>query len=149
MLLHEYAHYEFWRNHKMLNKDKDEKNQFSIEQQVENERYAYSQEEKFLKRLGFVLPLLVDINLFRVKSGASNGQTIPVIKPTKIWAKKTVKKRSKDVREIKRRLQKLTVLERYNNETSKQNTETHSFISTILKLDDQRDKFPVVEMEYL
>ena len=147
MMQHEHAHYEFLRNHKMLNKNKDEKIRFHTQNKVEGEKYAHSQEAKFLKKLATVLPLKVDIKWFFVNSWESNGQPKYQIKTTQMWAKKTVKSCLEDVRKRKNKLQNLTALKMYNNEVCKHNTKTHSFYVKILKLDIQSNQFPIVEIE--
>ena len=140
-LVHEHAHYKFWSDHEMLNKTKDEMEQFGIEQGLEGEKYAHSEEAKFLKRLRFVVPHLVDIKLFRVRSWVRTGIPNYEIKPTKIMARKQVKEMFKSVRDNKKNLQKFTAVKSYKNEMSEQKTEKYSILSSILKLDNVKKDF--------
>ena len=65
-LVHEHAHYKFWSDHGMLEKDNGEKEQFDKSHGLENERTALNAELVFFKRIMPLVPEIVNIKLFRV-----------------------------------------------------------------------------------
>lgn len=146
-LIHEHAHFRYLRDHQMLNRPKSEMKRFQKSHGFEGEKFALSEEAKFLKRIRLVIPRFEDVKLFRVKSWDSNG--IPnhcEIRSTQIMSKRQTKESFKSVQMKKKDLQNLSTLIRYNGEMNMRKTENKSMISSILNLESKKE-FPIIEME--
>jgi len=146
-LVHEYAHFKFCREHKILEKDLEVTKHFKIEQGLNDETYAHTEEEKFLKKLQFNVPNLFDIKLFRVRSWTNNGFPECIGKRTHIWARKGIKEQFKSVRESKRNLKKSYTVKSYDRRMSREKTKVHNILSSILKLGDGKKHSKIVWMD--
>ena len=143
-LVHEYAHYRFWRDHGMLDKDKKAMEQFDSEHGLENEKNALTEEVKFLKKVRYVIPGRVRIKLFRIQSWTSNGTPNCEGKLVQLENRKNMNSK---IKSMKREIQELSSKKSYDNRMTKQKTETLTTISSILKLNVAREAWPIIEME--
>lgn len=143
-LVHEYAHYRFWRDHGMLDKSKKAMEQFESEHGLENEKNALSEEVNFLKKVRYVIPGRVRIKLFRVQSWTSSGMPNCKGKLVQLENRKNIKSM---IKLLEREIQELSSKKSYDNMMSKQKIETHTALSSILKLNVAREVWPIIEME--
>jgi hypothetical protein len=142
-LVHEYAHYEFWRDHNMLGKDKKAKEQFSSDHGLEDEKYALTEEAKFLEKMQVLVPEKINIKLFCVKSWTDAGIPDCEIEFSEGYAKVVIEARMSIVNgAIKEYVSK----KQYDNEMTKQNIAVKIELSSILNLSEPMAPWSIVEI---
>lgn len=143
-LLHEYAHYKFWRDNGMLDVGKESKKKFESEHGLENEKNALAQEVKFLRRVRRVVPGRERIKIFRVQSWTNAGMPICEGRLAQLENRKNI---NFMIKLTERAIQDLSSKRSYDNRMTKQATENHATLSSILKLNTAREDYPIVEMK--
>jgi hypothetical protein len=143
-MLHEYAHYRFWRDQGKLDVDKKGMEQFESEHGLENERYALTEEANFLKKVRYAVPPRARVKFFRVKSWTNNGTPVCEGRLVQLETRKNI---NLTINLIEKAIQEMHSKKSYDNEMAQKKTENNITLSSILKLDVMREYWPIVEMD--
>lgn len=143
-LVHEYAHYEFWLDHDMLEKSNDEKKQFDKSCGLENEKTALRAELSFFNKIMPHVPEFVNIKLFRVKSWRSKGRPNCEGLEGQMPTNENI---IQNITCLKKAIKVLSSKQNYGNTMVNIATEKHYLLSKVLKMDISNDEWPIVEMK--
>lgn len=131
-LLHEHAHYRFWLDHGMLEKNNDEKEQFDRTYGLENERTALTSELSFFKKIMPIAPDFVNIKLFRIKSWRSKGRPNCEGMNAQMPTKENI---IQNITNIEKALKELSSKKIYDSDMESRATNKHSSLGSVLKMD--------------
>lgn len=143
-LVHEYSHFSFWKQHNVLGKDKQTKEEFDSNHGFENERYALTKERDFLKQLIEVVSPSIDIVFFRVNSWDSFGHPIAEGKRVEFLPQDNLRQR---INNIENELKMNSSKQAYSKRMVESARNFHSKVSSILRLSLEERKYPIVTME--
>ena len=143
-LVHEHAHYKFWLDHGMLEKDKDEMEQFVKSDGLENEKNALNAELSFYKKVMLSVPNSINIKLFRVKSWDSKGRPVCEGSEGQMFTGENI---VLNISEIEKTINALSSKLNYDSTMVGRAAAMHSALSAVLKMDTSTNKWPIVEMK--
>jgi len=143
-LVHEYAHYRFWRDHDMLDGNATVMRRFENEHGLENEKYALTEEADFLRRVQFAVPRQMKIRLFRVRSWTSQGLVDYESGSGRISVRKGIKL---SVKAYEKEIQQLSSREDWTSRSRTASAEKHTTFGSILKLELTGKEYPILVME--
>jgi hypothetical protein len=146
-LFHEFAHFKFWRDHNMFEKDLNEKKKFNLEHGKEDEIYAHKEEEKLLKKLGLTVPVFFEQKLFRILSWTMEGTPNCQGALGELSARRTVKKRLKELHDNRVKLESSLTIENYNFKMRTQKAKNNNVLAKALKLNDLDQQSQIVWMD--
>jgi hypothetical protein len=131
-LIHEHAHYRFWLDHGMLEKNKDAKEQFDKTSGIENERTALTAELSFFKKIMPIVPDYVNIKLFRIKSWKSKGRPNCEGMNAQIPTRENI---IQNITSIEKAIKELSSKKIYDSTMESRATNKHSSLASVLKMD--------------
>jgi len=143
-MLHEYTHYRFWLDHGKLDADKETKERFDSEHGLENEKNALTEELNFLRKARYVVPPRVRVKFLRVLSWANNGTPICEGRLVQLETRKSI---NSMIRLVEGAIVGLSSKRNYDDEMTRQKAETHTSLSSALKLNVSQRDWPIVEMK--
>ena len=142
-LVHEHSHFNFWKQHNVLGKDRQIKERFASSHGLEDEKYALTEELKFLSQLIDVVSPSSDIILFHVKSWNIFGQPVCEGISAEFPNKENILQR---INMIESTLKQILSQKDYSVEMVESSRKIHSELSAILKL-DLKENYAIVPME--
>jgi hypothetical protein len=142
-LVHEHAHLEFWRDHGMLGKDKEAKEQFDSDHGIEDERHAFTKEAKFLEKMLPLVPDSINTKYFLVTSWNDSG--VPICKVE--WAESFVKVLLETrIYILNQATREYASKKEYSTEMSSANDTALMELSSILNLSIPKTPWQIVEI---
>lgn len=130
-IVHEYAHFKFYRKEGILGSNKTMKHLYEKTLGTESEKYALTNETLFLKRLKGIVPERVGIRLFRVNSWTKQGIPIYEAELAEIELKKQI---SAYISEGKKKIEHFKSKENYDAEMRNQKRFSENILSSIIGL---------------
>jgi len=143
-LVHEHAHYEFWLDHGMLEKDRKEKEQFAMEYGLEDERIALNAELSFFKKIIPLVPDPINIKLLRIKSWKSKGRPNCEAMDAQM---PTIENIIQNVSCLEKAIKELSTKQNYDETMVRLATEKHSALSAVLRMEVPENKWPIIELK--
>ena len=143
--VHEYNHYEFFRDHDMLLQDKKTTEHFIKAHYKEAEEKAYLKEINFLKNAETLAPKSVNTRFFSVKSWSKTGIPYCEVENAKISIDTKMFIEQMNCEANRRKLNSLSKCN-YDNIMSTNKKSLYDDLSKILNLSFPTDNSPIVEI---